>query len=215
MAQAQTSARSLLRRQPHSRSSYADGLAPDRFTRMLSKQALLGGGSGKAPPPQSEEQCAQWNAMQRGLRVAHQVAAKRMEVQAKQRADAARGADHVVWEVSSGQQHKVSFALQADEALNTREAHEQRLWLRRTRLVREALHEWWEAVPHLLVRVLGTALDESDLVQEATVEREVYAIVLRAIYGALAHDEEWSDEELDAQVAEDWATDARGQASGG
>ena len=145
-----------------------------------------------------------WNRVQASLRAGYQAAEANLQISAAKAAKAME-MDSVFWERREGQH--VPFSQQADIAFHNAEAYEHRARLRRAPLVREALHQWWWTVPHKLIP------RPNDGIEVEVIERDVYCAVLRAVYGALAHDDEWDDEELDSQIEEDWATDARGENS--
>ena len=184
-------------------------MPPNRLTKKLSSEALISSMTRSGTNTASLEH---WQHTQRALRASDRMGDHHLGIRAQRGAAAARMAEGCVWQVEAG--HIVARSIQANADANTQEA-----WLRRQRLrrapgVTRALHEWWQAVPHLLIRRQPQTMEEEaveeEAVEELVVERETYMILLRATYCILAEDEGWSDEELDRQIEEDWATDSQG-----
>jgi len=98
----------------------------------------------------------------------------------------------------------VAFWKQGDIQLNSAAAHQERMRLRSSPRVRDALHSFWLMVPKRKRQgpPFGFPVE--------VVEELGYTLLMQEAYQVLADDDDWDGPELNEQIKEDWAIDADG-----
>ena len=113
----------------------------------------------------------------------------------------------VTFEVGDGTAlQSLDMRMQADATMNTVEAWETRLALRRSPPVRAALHSWWSVV-------LKTIADRFVDGEVPYLDQEAYLRLAKLMYKAV--DESASAAELEDAARADWESDSRELGGGG
>ena len=102
----------------------------------------------------------------------------------------------------------VAYHDQGDVTLNTLQAWEQRLALRRARRVREALHAWWTTALQTLWHEGYCPADGEAAMLDEMAYKKIYMRVCHAM--ALSSGEEFNRTEAVACADEDWKADSHG-----